>query len=296
MPALKSIMVREIFRREMAKRPPRNDINETRKGLDEMGGRASVAIGTRIEPVVFAGVPGEWLIPENDDKTHVLLYLHGGAYSVGSCESHRGMVSQYAKACGARALLPEYRLAPEHPFPSGLEDATAVYTELLKTYAPEQIAIVGDSAGGGLTLATIQALREKQIPLPASIALISAWTDLLATGQSMHTRAKKDPWFNPDGVVEAAQLYYQSEDPKNPKVSPVFADYTGFPPMLLHVGDWEILLNDSTRVAQKAREQGVDVTLEIWDGMWHVWHAFYDQVPEGLQAITQVGEFVQKHW
>ena len=297
MPTFKTVVFRQLFKREMKKLPLDRPINLMRKKMDELGGQASVAVGSRIEPAVVGGVPAEWIVPANDDGQHLLLYLHGGGYSIGSCESHRGMASQIAKACGARVLLPEYRLAPEHPYPAGLEDATAVYAHLLKQgYSPDNLAIAGDSAGGGLTLATLQNLREKNIPMPACAATISAWTDLLGTGHSMQTRARHDPWFNPEGVVKAAKVYYADADPTDPKVSPIFADYSQFPPLLFQVGDYEILLNDTTRAAQKAKEQGVDVTLKIWDGMWHVWHAFYDNIIEGHQGIEELGEFVRSQW
>lgn len=296
MPALKSIIFRYLLKRKLSKDSIDRPISDRRKSLDMLGANTSVAEGTQIEPTMVCGLPAEWIIPETDDGEHVLLYLHGGGYTIGSCASHRPLASQIAKVAGARVLLPEYRLAPENLYPAAVEDATAVYHQLLRSYSPDNIAIAGDSAGGGLTLATLLALKEQNAPLPKCAVTISAWTDLLGTGHSMQTRATKDPWLKPDGVPEAAKFYYGSADPKDPKVSPLYGDFHGFPPLLMQVGDYEILLNDSTRVAQKAQDQGVDVTLSIWDGMWHVWHAFFDNVVESRQAIDEMGQFLKEKW
>lgn len=236
----------------------------------------------------------EWLEPAGANPGRVMLYLHGGSYVTGSCDSHRGLVARLAQAGGLRALLTEYRLAPEHPFPAALEDAVAAYRGLLQAgYSPQQVVIAGDSAGGGLTLATLLALRDAGDPLPAAAVCISPLTDLACTGESVQTRAKIDPWLTRASII-FARYYRGSYDPCLPLLSPLYADLGGLPPLLIHVGSDEILLNDSTRLAERAQAAGVEVTLEIWPRMWHVWHIFAPYLPEAKQAIAVIGTFVRQ--
>ena len=247
------------------------------------------------EPVTAGGVSGEWIVPPNAAPGRVLYYLHGGAYSVGSITTHRWLIGQLARAGQARALAIDYRLAPEHPFPAALEDAVAGYRWLVaQGYDPSHIAIAGDSAGGGLTLATLIYLRDAGDPLPGAAVCLSPWTDLAATGNSLQTRARTDPWFDPSGVPKTARVYLADADPWDPLASPLYADLHGLPPLLIQVGECEILLSDSTRLAEKARAAGVDVTLEVWNGMFHVWQIFAWFVPEGRQAIERIGEFLKQ--
>jgi acetyl esterase/lipase len=255
--------------------------------------------GTTVEPVDAGGVPAEWVIAAGVQSTRVLLYLHGGAYQVGSPATLRRMIALISAAAQARVLSVDYRLAPEHPFPAAVDDAQAAYRFLLNSDAdhggtdPAAIAIAGDSAGGGLTLATLVALRDAGDPLPAAAVAMSPWTDLALTGESLSTRADVDVMIRPDGMRDDAAMYLAGADPRHPYASPLYADLHGLPPILIHVGDAEVILDDSTRFAAKARAAGVDVTLEVWDQMPHVWHAFAGLLPESDQAIERIGAWLQ---
>ncbi len=206
------------------------------------------------------------------------------------------MAARISRASGARVLAINYRLAPEHPFPAAVEDATAAYRWLLaQGIAPNRIVIAGDSAGGGLTISTLLALRDAKQPLPAAAVPISPWTDLAATGESLRTLAGKDPMVQAEPLKEMAKLYLGKADAKNPLASPLYADFKGLPPMLIQVGGAEILLDDAKRVADKAKAAGVMVELEVWDEMVHVWHVFAKLLPEGQQAIDRIGRFVREY-
>lgn len=248
------------------------------------------------EPVDCHGVPGEWIAAPGADPATVVYYLHGGGYTIGSINSHRSMISRISRASGARALAIDYRLAPENPYPAGLEDALTAYRWLLAQGVESgQIVIAGDSAGGGLAVATLIALRDAGDPLPAAACLISPWTDMQATGESVKTRADLDPMIRVDEEYTAANAYLNGHDPRDPLVSPIYADLRGLPPMLIQVGDHEVLLDDSTRLEKKAKADGVDATLEVWDEMFHVWHFFASMLPEGQQAIDRIGEYIRRH-
>jgi monoterpene epsilon-lactone hydrolase len=249
--------------------------------------------GTTVEPVDAGGVGAEWVVAAGADSDRVLLYLHGGAYQIGSPATHRSMVARLSGAAGARVLSIDYRLAPEHPFPAAVDDAVAAYRWLLAEGTdPAVIAIGGDSAGGGLALATLVALRNAGEPMPAAAVVLSPWTDLALTGASMQTRAAVDVLIKPAGMAETAEAYLAGQDPRHPYASPLYADLHGLPPVLVHVGDAEVILDDSTRFAARARDHRVDVTLEVWDEMPHVWHAFAGLLPEADQAIERIGSWL----
>jgi monoterpene epsilon-lactone hydrolase len=295
MPSLRSLLVRRRIRRRVSFATPGLTLEERRRVLDRNGSLVSIPRGTMLERVEISGVACEWILPHRHDAEVILLYLHGGAYTLGSCDSHRGMVAHIARACRARALLPEYRLAPEHPFPAALEDALATYRFLLDSgTAPEQIIAIGDSAGG-LALATLLSLRDAGEPLPAAAVLISPWTDLTATGETLRTRARHDIMLRPETVGKSAALYHGEYPADDPLISPLYADLSRLPPLLIQVGDHEILLSDATRLAERAEGTGVDVTLHIWPGMWHVWHAYVDWVPESRRAIREIARFVDRY-
>jgi monoterpene epsilon-lactone hydrolase len=252
--------------------------------------------GTVVEPVDANGVPAEWVTAAGVGGSRVLLYFHGGAYQMGSPATLRHMIALLSGAASARVLSVDYRLAPEHPFPAAVQDAVAAYRWLLAAGTdPAAIAVSGDSAGGGLALAALVALRDAGDPMPAAAAVISPWTDLALTGESLRTRAAVDVMIKPAGMRETAEAYLAGADPRNPLASPLYADLSGLPPILIHVGDAEVILADSTRFAAKAGDAGVDVTLEVWDEMPHVWHAFAGLLPESEQAIGRMGNWLQGH-
>ncbi len=242
------------------------------------------------------GVPGEWFTPPGVSSDITVYWLHGGGYSTGSVATHARMVSLIAKVAGARAFAVDYRLAPENPFPAGLDDAVAGYRWLLEQGVdPARLVIGGDSAGGGLSLAMLQRLREAGDSLPAATVLLSPWTDLEGAGESMKTRREADPMIDPTSVPDQARDYLPDGDLRDPLVSPLYADFTGLPPMLIQVGDAEVLLDDSTRVYERAEAAGVDVTLEVNDEMIHVFQIFAPLLPEAVAAIERIGEFAKSH-
>lgn len=248
------------------------------------------------EPADCNGVQGEWISAPGADQETVVYYLHGGGYTMGSITSHRQLISRISRATGARALAINYRLAPENPYPAGLEDALTAYRWLLtQGIDPSRITIGGDSAGGGLTLATLISLRDAGDPIPAAAVAISPWTDLTSSGESIKTRAEVDPMIDPSQANLAVDAYCAGRDPNDPIISPVFADLSGLPPMLIQVGDHEVLLDDSTRVEKNAKAAGVDATLEVWDEMFHVWHFWASMLPEAQQAIDRIGDFIRQH-
>lgn len=271
------------------------DVVSTRKRLDFFAGMIPTAFGVSVRKDSIAGLYGEWLTPDGAPDDKLLLYWHGGAYVMGSCKSHRPCVSHIAREAGVRALLPEYRLAPEHPFPAAVEDSVKVYRELLvQGYEPANIAVAGDSAGGGLTAAMLLSLRDAGDPLPGAVGLLSPWLDLSGQGESMTTRVGQDPWFNPEDLPHVRRHYCKEEELSNPLVSPVFADVSGLPPTLIQVGDDELLLSDSERFAENMRASGAQVEIDVWPGMWHVWQMFIGLMPESRQAVVKLGEFIGK--
>ena len=275
--------------------PPPANIEESRARLEALISLMPPLPDLQVEAVDIDGTRGEWLSPPGAASERVILYLHGGAYSVGSITTHRDLASRIAAAAGARALVVDYRLAPEHLFPAALEDAVRAYRWLLKKgFSPSRIIVSGDSAGGGLTLALLLSLRAAGDPMPAGAALISPWTDLTVSGESAKTRAAVDPMIAPHQILPAGQMYLGTADARNPLASPVFADLHGLPPLLIHVGNDETLLDDSARVARNAYEAGVDVTLRVAPGMWHVWHASAAVMPEAQLAVDEIGAFVKQ--
>jgi acetyl esterase/lipase len=226
----------------------------------------------------------------------VIYYLHGGGYVMGSINTHREMISRLSRAARARALAIDYRLAPENPFPAAVGDSTGAYRWLISTGVDRaRLVIAGDSAGGGLTVATLVALRDAGDPLPAAAVCLSPWVDLEGLGESMTTRAEMDPMVQREDILELAEAYLGDTHPRTPLAAPLYADLRGLPPLLIQVGTAELLLDDSTRLAERARSAGVDVILEPWDDMFHMWHFFAAMLPEGQQAIDRIGEFIQKH-
>jgi acetyl esterase/lipase len=247
-----------------------------------------------ISPETAAPVPGEWLTPPAARGHSVLLYLHGGGWTLGWTSIHRRMVAYLARADGVRAFAVDYRLAPEHPFPAALDDCLASYRWLLSNGTPpHEIVLAGDSAGGNLTLACLMALRDAGDPLPAAAVCIGPMTDLAGTGASFHTR--RDVVLTPQFALNMARHYAGSHDPRTPLLSPYYGDLHGLPPLLVHAGGDEILRSDAERLADQARAAGIDVSLSVWPGLWHVWHLFAPSLPEARQAVDDIGAFVRRH-
>ena len=245
----------------------------------------------QLQATTIDHIPAEWLIPDQADSHSAILYLHGGGYMSGSIKSYRATAGQIAEAGKIRTLLIEYRLAPEYPFPAALQDALLAY-EWLQSNGYKKIIIAGDSAGGGLALATVSSLRNKQAPMPELVICISPWLDVEPSGESMITKAQLDPMLKKDDL-KVCRYYIGQNDPHNPLISPLYMDLTGFPPIALFVGSNEILLSDSTRLAEKAKETGVDVQIRIWHGMWHVFVFFAPFMPEATQAIAEIGNMIR---
>jgi acetyl esterase/lipase len=278
---------------------PNLPVETARAQFERIAGAFLVrAMGVAVEQTQIAGVDVDWLRPKNAREDKVLLYLHGGAYVIGSPRTHRQLVSHTARAAGVVAVLPDYRLAPEHPFPAAIDDAVAVYNGLLASgFKPEDIIISGDSAGGGLSVATLLQLRHAGLPMPAAAVLLSPFLDVTGSGESATTRADRDPWFDVADLHVVAAYYCPDESEwQNPLVSPVFANVAGLPPMLIQVGDDEILLSDSTRLAKKLEAEGVEVELEVWPHMWHVFQMFIRKMPESGAAVRKIAAYIQKRF
>ena len=255
------------------------------------------ARGGRVTPQTTAGVPGLLVTPAAADSGRVLIYFHGGGYAVGSPQLYTSMACRIARLTGARVLLPSYRLAPEHPFPSGLDDALAVYRAVLDSGVPAQhIAFGGDSAGGGLSLACALAARDAGLPQPAAITAYSPWTDLTVSGSSVNSNAATELVLSAREAERFVSSYLGDRERSDPLASPLFADLRGLAPLLVQVSGHEILLDDSRRLAEAARSAGVDVELQVWDGVWHVWQAMPVLLPEADAALAATASFLGKHW
>ncbi len=296
MPSAKSVELREFLKSQFAATNSTATIQQIRETVDGSMLRMSVLAGTQAEAFSAAGVTGDWVSMPGVATDRVLLYLHGGAYVMGSARTHRDLAARLSQAAGVRVLVPNYRLAPENPYPAAIEDATAVYGWLLtQGFKPEHIAIAGDSAGGNLAVVTLLALREASIGLPEAAILLSPWTDLTLSGESVKTRAEVDPMIKLGEASEQFAYYVGNHDRTDPLISPIFADLRGLPPLLIHVGNDEVLLDDSVRLAERAQAAGVEVTLKVWEGMWHVFQTLAGILPEGQESIGELGEFVKGH-
>ena len=282
-------------RAHLAKLPPTESIAERRAMYDRAERVFTLPPGTTVEPVAAGGRPAERICPVGAREDAVLLYLHGGGYVIGSPRSHRHLAEALARSAGVSCLLPDYRLAPEHPFPAAVDDALAAYRWLVedRRIAPGRTVIAGDSAGGGLTVAALVAIREARLPLPGAGVCISPWTDLTCSAASYQSKAGSDPMVNLPDITAMAGHYLNAADPRTPLASPLFADLRGLPPILIHVGSEEVLIDDASRLAERARAAGVDVTLEVWEQMIHVWHWFLPWLPEAEAAVEKIGGFLR---
>jgi epsilon-lactone hydrolase len=270
---------------------------ERRHRIEEVGSAWPVASDVKLDEVDIGELRGEWSIAPGSDASRVLLYFHGGGYCSGSILSHRRLVTEAGRAAKTRTLAIEYRLAPEHPFPAALDDALSAWRFLGKQgIAPEHIVVGGDSAGGGLTLALINRLRDAGEPLPGCAWLISPWTDLTLSGSTLATKDAVDPIIHKPYLAELVEAYLPLHlDRKDPRVSPLYADLAGLPPTLIQVGACETLLDDSTRLAAAAGSADVAVTLEIWPEMIHAFPMWNAHLRAGREALTNAGEFFRRH-
>jgi epsilon-lactone hydrolase len=249
--------------------------------------------GTETMTLRAAGVNAVQIKVPRVRTDRCVLYFHGGGYVVGSAALYRDFTWRIGKAANACVLYFDYRLAPEHPFPAAIEDAIRVYQWLAARIKPAQIAFVGDSAGGGLALATVHKLRDEGCPLPGAVVVLSPWTDLALTGPSLKSNAAADPMMNVRRLPEFANHYLAGSDPQHPYASPLYGDASGLPSVLIHVGSDEILRDDAVRMADKLQGAGRDVVIEVWLRMPHAWHLYARILPEGRDAIERVGTFLQ---
>jgi monoterpene epsilon-lactone hydrolase len=290
-PELEQIIA--LLREARAQRPPAAmTLAERRESLDMLGQMFPMPGEVSVEQANAGGVPAYWLASPGADESRTVLYLHGGSYNAGSLQSHGEFAARVGRAAGARVLFPEYRLSPEHRFPAAVEDATALWRWLTGPGGadPGATVICGDSAGGGLTLATCLALRDAGDPLPAALALVSAWTDLTCTSPSWEERMDADPVL--DGELrKRAQEYLDGADPRTALASPLFADLSGMPPTLIQVGTDEILYDDSVSLAERMRAEGVEVELDVGDGLIHAW-PLVASAPEAQAAGERIGAYL----
>jgi epsilon-lactone hydrolase len=282
------------LRELLAQRPRPTDIAERRLGFDAFAQVFPTADDIAVEKVYANGVWAEWTNVKGGDDSRAVLYLHGGGYVIGSLDSHRHVTSEIARDLDGRVLALDYRLAPEHPFPAPVEDAISGYLHLLERgYTPGNIAVAGDSAGGGLVVAALVAIRNRGLPQPAVGWCISPWVDMEGIGDSMTSKAEVDPIVQKEPLLEMARYYLNGANPRSPLAAPIYADLRGIAPLYIQVGEAETLLDDSTRLADVARAAEVPVTMEVWPEMPHVWHLFHPRLAAGRRAITAGAQHVR---
>ena len=275
-------------------RPKLTAVSERRAAIDAFAKAFPPAADVTIEKITLGGVKAEKSRTPGDDSGAAVLYVHGGGYVIGSLDSHRHLVTEIGRAAAAPVYALDYRLAPEVPFPAPVDDTVAAYKQLLaEGIAPGKITIAGDSAGGGLVVAALVAIRDAGLPQPALGWTISPWIDMEALGASMTFNAASDPTVQKETILEMASLYLNGTDPKNPLAAPLYADLKGIAPLLIQVGSIETLLDDSIRLAGRAAAAGVPTRLDIWPEMPHIWHIFHPILTAARQAIVQGGAFVK---
>ncbi len=273
------------------------NLEDTRRFLDKLSSMTTISKEIKIESINIDGITAEWIYFPESRKDKILLYLHGGGYVAGSLQMYRDLASRISKSINGRSLLIDYRLAPENEvFPAALEDATKTYQWLISKMKipPKNVIIAGDSAGGGLSLALLLNLKNNNIALPAAAICLSPWTDLTLSGNSIKANADQDPFISLEVLEFYAKTGLMGKNPRDPLISPLFGDFTGLPPILIQVGTAECLLDDSIRVAKIAKKAGVDMTLDIWDDMVHVFQIFASVAPESQEAIKKMGEFTSR--
>lgn len=271
------------------------DLATRRARMEEMWSGLPVPEDVQRLDLQMAGVPCRWLSCPGSRADRVVLYLHGGGYAMGSLDTHYELMARIARAARCRVLGVDYRLAPEHPFPAALEDSVAVYRALQRGARGARIAIAGDSAGGGLAVATLLRLRELGEPAPAAAVLFSPWTDLTGSSASYRSRATLDPMIEPGAVVDMARLYHGDHPADHPLISPLFANLQGLPPLLIQVGDHEVLLDDAVELAARAEAAGVTAQVRVFPEAFHVFQAM-PQLPEAAQALSDMAGFLDANW
>ena len=282
------------LRKVLAQRVRSDDIAQRRRDIDARGRAYKLPADVTVEPVTANGVRSEWTSTPDADRGKAVLYLHGGGYVIGSLDSHRHVIAEMGRAARARALAIDYRLAPEHPFPAAVDDSLAAYRFLLANGVPAGgITIAGDSAGGGLVVAAMLAIRDAGLPQPACGWTISPWVDMEAIGDSMVSKAATDPTVQKAGILDMAKQYLNGADPRSPLAAPIYGDLRGLAPLLIQVGAAEVLLDDAIRLAQVAGAADVAVDLQIWPEMIHVWHIYHPELAAGRRAIAAGGEFAR---
>jgi acetyl esterase/lipase len=276
--------------------PATQDVVEARSRFEKMAVFLGGAPDAKCETVDAGGVQSEWVAAPGIDAGRAVLYLHGGGYAIGSINTHRRLAYDISAASGTRVLVIDYRLAPEHPFPAAVDDATRAWQWLKqKGFADNKIAIAGDSAGGGLTLATLVNLRDNRLGLPACAAALSPWVDLEGLGNSITARSAQDPMVQKEGLLWMARMYLNGADARSPLAAPLHADLAGLPPVLIQGGTAETLLDDATRIAEKLHTAGVEVKLSIWPNMLHVFPLFAPILSEGRDGCIEIGNFIRSH-
>ncbi|HWD26985.1 MAG TPA: alpha/beta hydrolase [Rhizomicrobium sp.] len=249
-----------------------------------------------IESGALGGVAVEWITPRTAPSTNIFVHLHGGGYVLGDPAGSRPFITDLARRLDCRVVSIDYRLAPENPFPAAVDDALAAYRALLLDHSPDALAVGGESAGGGLALALLLAAKEAGLPMPASVALVSPWVDLRCSAATFDSLAAADPLLTRRSLKEMGDAYLNGSDAANPFASPLFGNLEGLPPLLIHVGSEEVLLDDSRRLADLTSALGVPTTLAVWPEMIHVWHMFHPMLPEGAAAMGELAAFIQQHW
>jgi acetyl esterase/lipase len=283
--------LRDVSKQEPIEEQP---IEEQRRAWEAAAAQAVLPPGVHVEAASVAGRPAEWV--RGSAQAGVLLFLHGGGFTSGSCITHRELAARLALSSGLTVLVLDYRLAPEHPFPAASDDAAAAYRWLLvQGWAPGQLAIGGDSAGACVALSALLRLKSDDIAMPAAAVLISPWLDLSLSGESLRTRAASDPLVSREDLAVAARHYLAGAAPSDPMASPLFGDLHDLPPLLVQVGGDEVLLSDAERLAERATAAGVCARLRVWPEMWHVWHGWAAVLPEGQAAIAEAGAFLREH-
>lgn len=270
---------------------PDFDAPRFRRSLDKDMGSNPVAADVEIKPFEQDGLRGEWNIPAGETSSQVILYCHGGGYLFGSPLAYRSFTTRLAKQSRASVFVLDYRLAPEHPFPAAADDVIAAYHWLLETRDPHNIVLAGDSAGAGLCLSLLVQIKDAGLPMPAAAVLLSPYSDLSTTGVSLDSNSDSCAMFSGDSIRRAAATYLAGADARAPRASPLFADYSGFPPLLIYVSDSEVLRDDGIRVAEKAAVAGVTTELQIWRGQPHVWPLFVPQLPEAVTVLDEMARF-----